>query len=160
MYTIHAPLSKVPRSWNIPGNRKQKKIMKMVKRHLTAVSQHRSSAASSETELKSPAWSEPTPQLSLGRGLTRSVSAPVPCIHCAWANPSGPRGPGAALLLRTQPLPCLRAPAVPEPPLSPWSVGRYGRVLPPPAGNPRVLWATLLTPVTWLRPGGIHRAKC
>lgn len=93
-YTIHTLLSKVTRSWNIPGSRKQKKIMKIVKRRLATVSQHRSSAVSSETKLKNPAWSEPTPQLSLGWELTCSVSTPVLCMHCAWANPSRPRGRG------------------------------------------------------------------
>lgn len=166
-YTIHALLSKVTRSWNIPGNRKQKKDnenSKETPRYCeSAQIQHRQLWGKAEKPCliwaNSPAFIRLRAYvLSLRAGPVHSL-----CVSKSFRTlgPWGlqPQSSPSSLQVWTQPQPCLQVPAEPEPLPTPWSVWwlqhESSRLL---WETPSVLWATLLMPVTCLWPARIHRA--
>lgn len=86
MSNIPALLSEVTRRWNIPGKRKQKKkkVLKVEKIHITAVSQH----GQLWDKAESFSWPQPAPRVSQGWDSALSPRLDL-CAHRTSANPLG-----------------------------------------------------------------------
>lgn len=164
-YTLCMLLSKVTRSWNIPGNRKQQQQnenhkdtsllsasmapawpalrqswkalldLHQLPRFHYMLSLHRCPLQGN------PSWNE------IFLDLSAMGAAATELFECSAGLDPAPAIFTGSSCARTTPEPL-------------FSVVATAQVLPSPTGNTSVLWATLTTPVTWLWPERVHRATC